>query len=209
VMLRHAPAGPSAADVARGVELPPDSLVRVEITVPAPRRGWLVLPPVTISSRHPFGLFRAWHRAALPARALVYPCPEGSRALPPRRRSERSTTTRHGPGGEDFSGLREYRPGDPTRMIHWKAVARGDQIPLKLYDDGGGETLWLRFEDTVGDLEARLSQLTAWVLAASAAGHRYGLVLPAERLAPDGDEAHREACLRRLALHGLEEPADG
>ncbi|NIO12862.1 MAG: hypothetical protein GTN86_13155, partial [Xanthomonadales bacterium] len=53
-------------------------------------------------------------------------------------------------------------------------------------------------------LEARLSQLSRWVVDAHAAGIRYGLDIPGKRLAPDDGEAHRHACLRALALYSPE-----
>ena len=54
------------------------------------------------------------------------------------------------------------------------------------------------------DVEARLSRLTRWVLAADKEGLRYGLRLPGSEIAPGHGDAHRCACLRELALHGLE-----
>ena len=62
-----------------------------------------------------------------------------------------------------------------------------------------------RFEDVAAPgTEACLSQLTAWVLHADAHGLHYGLELPGMRLEPAGGPAHRDACLRHLALFGLD-----
>ena len=48
--------------------------------------------------------------------------------------------------------------------------------------------------------EARLSRLTAWVLAAHRAGAAFGLRLPGLEIALAQGEAHRRVCLEALAL---------
>ena len=53
------------------------------------------------------------------------------------------------------------------------------------------------------DLEARLEQMAAWIVAAHARGERYGLVIGVITFAPDSGSKHRERCLRELALHGV------
>jgi uncharacterized protein (DUF58 family) len=60
----------------------------------------------------------------------------------------------------------------------------------------------LRWVDTaaLGGVEARISQLTRWVLEADRGGTPFGLQLPALELAPATGPAHRERCLRALAL---------
>jgi uncharacterized protein (DUF58 family) len=56
-----------------------------------------------------------------------------------------------------------------------------------------------------GELEQRLEQLAAWVVAAHARGERYGLKLDHAEVAPDGGNEHRERCLDALALYGSDE----
>jgi len=65
--------------------------------------------------------------------------------------------------------------------------------------------LWLDLAATpaAAALDARLSRLCAWVLAAEQQGLDYGLRLPGTHLAPAHGQAHRDACLRALALCGL------
>ena len=60
--------------------------------------------------------------------------------------------------------------------------------------------LWLHWHQVQGlDIEARLSRLAAWIVAADAAGHAWGLSLPGVELAPDNGAAHRHAALQALA----------
>ncbi|MCY1452249.1 hypothetical protein D9M71_691590 [compost metagenome] len=65
-----------------------------------------------------------------------------------------------------------------------------------------GRDLWLDLEQLDGDLEHRLGLLCHWVLQFSCRGQPFGLRLGAQQLEPDTGDAHREACLRALALFG-------
>jgi uncharacterized protein (DUF58 family) len=63
------------------------------------------------------------------------------------------------------------------------------------------QDLWLEWNALAHlDHEARLSQLTRWVLDADALQRRYGLRLPGTLIAPGQGEAHRFQCLKALAL---------
>jgi uncharacterized protein (DUF58 family) len=53
------------------------------------------------------------------------------------------------------------------------------------------------------DTEARLEQLTRWVVDAEETGDRYGLELPGVHIAPNRGAQHRHECLAALAVHGL------
>jgi uncharacterized protein (DUF58 family) len=62
------------------------------------------------------------------------------------------------------------------------------------------QDLWLDWRDTQGrDPEARLSRLTAWILAAERLGQPYGLRLAGKEIVPSLGAAHRQACLQALA----------
>lgn len=204
LVVRH---GAAARERSQRVDVATGEVRRVDLAIHAPQRGWLALGSVTLATRFPFGLFRAWSTPALDMHALVYPRPAGTRPLPDSAAETSREGGRRGLGREDFAGLRPYRSGDSPRRIHWKAVARGQEVPVKLFSGASAADLQLRWEDTVGHREERLSQLCRWVLDADLAGHRYGLDLPGVRRAPDSGPAHRDACLRALALFEL--PAAG
>jgi len=179
------------------------ALARVELAVHAPRRGRLELGRVVIATRYPLGLFRAWSVLALEAVCVVYPRPAGRRELPAGETSSLRDGGSSSRGTDDFAGLRRYLPGDSSRQIHWKAVAREQEIPVKVFAGASANGLVLRWHDTPGtDTEARLSQLCRWVLEAEARGIRYALELPGERLPAGLGGEHRERALRVLALHG-------
>jgi uncharacterized protein (DUF58 family) len=100
-------------------------------TVENPRRGIYAGGEVVIESRAPFGLFYGRRRTRAASDTVVYPRTFDVAGLPPSAvtdaewgdRSESSTLHR-GHGGE-FWGVRDYRPGDPARLVAWKKSARG------------------------------------------------------------------------------------
>jgi uncharacterized protein (DUF58 family) len=103
----------------------------VGYTVENPRRGIYAGGEVVIESRAPFGLFYGRRRTRAASDTVVYPRTFDVAGLPPSAvtdaewgdRSESSTLHR-GHGGE-FWGVRDYRPGDPARLVAWKKSARG------------------------------------------------------------------------------------
>ena len=106
-------------------------------------------------------------------------------------------------GVDDFAGFRLYQPGDPTRQIHWKGMARAQQPHSKVFTTLRGTDLWLDW-DALGDLdtETKLSRLCRWVLDAEAGGLNYGLRLPTLDISPHHGPGHRHRCLEALALYG-------
>lgn len=178
----------------------------VELAVPAARRGWLRIDRFVLETRFPLGLVRAWSVLSPPARCLVYPALETP--APPLPVAHDSGTHDHGTrgGSEDFAGLREYREGDAQRHIAWRLAARNEaELHTKLFHGGSDARLVLDWSSIPAgvDTERRLSRLASWVLAAERAGMRYGLRLPDVRIETGRGAAHRERCLRALALHGF------
>ena len=88
----------------------------------------------------PLGL--AWRsaRIELPWQVTVFPSLLGAstRALPPdasRRREAGMRNVRRRGEGRLFEGLREWVPGDETRIIDWKATARRGKPMARQYED--------------------------------------------------------------------------
>ena len=109
---------------------------------------------------------------------------------------------------DDFQGLRAYAPGDSPRRINWRVFGRRNELTVNRFDgDAGGAALWLAWEQAPGDGESRISQLTAWVLAAEHSGREYGLRLPDQSLAPARGRTHHDQSLTLLAHFESELPA--
>jgi uncharacterized protein (DUF58 family) len=189
------------------VDVPPQSVRRAEVPIPAPTRGIIRIDRLRLSTSHPFGLFRVWTWVHVPLTLTVYPRPNGSLPMPAQGGL---TPGRHlrGSGAQDeWLSLRAFREGDSPRQVDWKAYARGSPLLVKEYGASAAELRIFDFSQLSGlDTEARLQQLTRWIVDAHARGERYGLILLNTHIPPDIAPEHRHACLSALALHGLKDP---
>jgi uncharacterized protein (DUF58 family) len=184
------------------VDIPPGALAEVVLAVPAPARGWLPLGRVMLETRFPLGLFRAWSYVEPDARCLVYPRPERSQLPPPSAEAAAGALRSPVPGNDDFAGLRGYQLSDSPRHVAWKAVARSGDMLTKQFTGEAAAELWLDWRALPAlAVEARLSRLAGWVLAADRGGASYGLRLPGTEIAPGRGDAQRAACLQALALY--------
>ncbi|HEX5056407.1 MAG TPA: DUF58 domain-containing protein [Gammaproteobacteria bacterium] len=173
----------------------------LELHVPAERRGRLQLGRIRIWSEFPLGLFHVWSWIEPDANLIVYPRSSGTKYSTAFNRSRNGKWTANDIGHDDFAGLRRYHPGDSSRHIDWKAVARGYEILTKQFTDSAGDEIWLDWDHLQHlDPEQRLSQLCRWVLDLHRSNCKYGLKLPDCRIEPSRGEAHKHECLTRLAL---------
>jgi uncharacterized protein (DUF58 family) len=177
----------------------------VSIPVAAERRGWLEPGRITVDTRFPLGLLRAWSYIQPDMRCLVYPKPDDGRLPMPEPSGGSGEKRVAGGGSDDFAGLRPYQVSDSPRHINWKAVARGQALQTKVFSGRAAAELWLDWNQLPANLdpESKLSRLTRWVLSADQDGLRYGLRLPGLERSPDAGASHHLACLRELALYGL------
>ena len=99
--------------------------------------------------------------------------------------------------------MRRYTPGDPLSRIHWKALARFDELYTKEFDGAQGQpALWLRWDDVkAAGIEEKLSQLCRWIVEAHAQNREYGLEIPGTKIDPADGESHQQSCLVALALY--------
>lgn len=187
------------------LDVPADGACSVELHLPTQRRGWLRPRRLRVESRYPLGLLVAWSWVDLDQALLVYPRPRaGDLPLLAGHGEDDDDEGRHvlGPGADDYQGLRAYQPGDSRRRLHWKAYSRGQGLFVKDFAALAGRDIWLDLEQLDGDLEQRLGLLCHWVLQFTSRGQPFGLRLGAQQLEPDTGDAHREGCLRALALFG-------
>ncbi|HEY3860909.1 MAG TPA: DUF58 domain-containing protein [Verrucomicrobiae bacterium] len=120
-------------------DLPPGGQCELPATLVPLRRGVLRLTGATVACPDPFGLFRLLRKIPLPETLLVLP---KRHAMPV---FELPGTMKYQAGGvslassvgesEEFVSLREYRPGDPLRRMHWKGFAKLGKPIVKEYQE--------------------------------------------------------------------------
>ncbi|ANE43091.1 transglutaminase [Deinococcus puniceus] len=187
---------------------PAEAAGRFTLKLPAQARGPLTLPRVQIAAYDSLGLWR-WVQVlpladvGLEVLPAVFPAPEQSAPPPTRRTGAAGEGLTRTAGTEDFSGLRAYVPGDSPRLVSWKHAARTGTLLTREFDAPAGTALMFDWADTaaLGNTEARLSRLSAWIGAARASGLPFGLTLPGHTLPVAAGEAHARASLTALALH--------
>ena len=103
------------------------------------RRGVLRLTGTTIACPDPLGLFQSLRKIPHPQNILILP---KRYHIPP---FELPGTMKYQQGGvsmassvgesEEFASLREYRPGDPMRRMHWKSFAKAGRPIVKEFQE--------------------------------------------------------------------------
>ena len=185
-------------------DLPPRHALTVTLMLPTGRRGWLPAPRITLETRYPLGLLRAWSYWEPDLCCLVYPRPAPHGAAFPELPDGSGEGAPRGTGTDDFAGLRDLRDNDNPRLIAWRraslALATDAPLPAKHFTGSVAAQVILDIDLASGDLETRIALLTRWVLDADAAGLSYGLKLREVEFAPARGEGHRLACLHALAL---------
>jgi len=178
-----------------------------------PRRGVHHLTGLRISTRFPFGLLRRSIDLDVPAELLVYPAllPVSEVALSSglAEMNDRQSTARTRRG--EFESLREFRPGDDPRDIHWRTSARRGRRFVRQFEGNTGRLVVLALDDapTKESPSGRNPEApfeAAVSLAASAAvvllrqGFQVGLVTSSAFLAPSAGNTQASRILKHLAL---------
>ncbi|MBO0697875.1 MAG: DUF58 domain-containing protein [Zavarzinella sp.] len=127
------------------------SAYRPRVRATFPRRGRYTLEPLTVRSSYPFGLAGRTISLLPPDEIIVLPRP--ARVDAERLRTwmfrawvagdERRKLRRVVERAAEIHGLRDYRPGDPPRRVHWKATARRNRLTVREYEDAAPPRLLL------------------------------------------------------------------
>ncbi len=122
----------------------PQSQQALSYTVRPDQRGEFDWGDVQVRQLGPLGL--AWHDWTVPAAqtVAVYPDLVGLRALSVRLAVQNSGSLRQARRlgqGTEFAELREYRVGDDTRLIDWKATARRSRPLVRVLEPEREQTL--------------------------------------------------------------------
>lgn len=168
----------------------------------------LRLPPAGVPLRlflrsaYPLGLFQARRELQVILRQPRVPVLSGSLPLPapePGSGAEISSGgVLGGAEGEDFAGVREWRPGDSLRRVDWRALARGRPLLVKTWSGGGGQHHFDWHALPLPEAE-RPGQLARWIEEAARLGLTWRLSLPNRELPAGTGRVHAERGLAALA----------
>jgi len=128
-----------------------------------PRRGRYQFGPLRLSTRFPMGLVRHQLIVDDQRQVLVRPrlgtLKSGWMELIREHESGSQRMSRRGLLEADFHGLREWRPGDSRRWIHWRTSARRGSIVVRQFEQRRSQNmailvdLWQPSEPTAADIE--------------------------------------------------------
>lgn len=131
------------------------------------RRGPLDATAWVLEAADPLGLFKRKRRTQDAEMALALPRFTSLAARREVHEIEASVAAPRAGTGTELFGVREYRPGDPLRRIHWRSSARHGELIVREYEPPGVQTLAIICDPRpptreVADQVARLAASEAW-----------------------------------------------
>lgn len=104
-----------------------------------PQRGVYYIGPAIVSTTFPMGLVRGSFEAGQVTEVYVAPLigtltPTWDRRLQSDACGSLAMRRRRGMEEDEFYGLRQWRSGDSTRQIHWRATAKHGEPIIKQFD---------------------------------------------------------------------------
>ncbi|MBF2099145.1 MAG: DUF58 domain-containing protein [Gloeomargaritaceae cyanobacterium C42_A2020_066] len=194
------------------LRIDPGETVQGIYRVTFPQRGQWLFTGYELRTSFPFELFRKLVRRSRPAGLLVYPNPLEPPAMVLATLGERGSRRRPAQGqGSDFFGLRDFRPGDDVRAIHWKTSARRDQWLVREMERQDAESVTLCLDHRWqpqgrraavhrADLERAISLCAGLAQRLIGWGYSVTLVTLDQRTTAGQDTLHLDTLLRVLAM---------
>ncbi len=147
--------------------LVPRSGWRHQVDLSGMRRGPVGASAWVVESSDLAGMFRSRRTTPDAEVALVLPRFASLAHRPQTRELEASIAAPRAGSGTELFGVREYRPGDSLRRIHWRSSARHGELVVREYEPPGVQTLGIfcdpePADPEVADQVARLAASEAW-----------------------------------------------
>lgn len=190
-----------ASQLSIRLEKTPLQEIQLVVPIQTADRGYFALPPITISSRYPFGIFKVWGYIYFEEYYYVYPRPidPGFWPVP---YVDQDITKKHMMGDEELYELKQVEnPWVAPNLIAWRIAAKGQGWYLKTMNSYEAQYWLFKLNDLPAkNLEIKLQHLSHWLQTAELNGLMYGLELNTSTQFSRGKE-HLKYCLRQLALY--------
>lgn len=190
------------------LRIPPGETLEKRYEAVLPRRGVFHFEGIWLECRYPFGLTMNAIRYELPEQCVVFPRLQAIHDESILQTGRHGDIERHEKGfGFNLYGLREYREGESSRLIHWRTSAKLDQPMLKEFEDEMQRHLTILFEST-GDptlvydevFEQAVSQAASLAAYYTAANWQVELITLSGSIPHGTGNAHLRRILYHLAL---------
>ena len=117
----------------------PGSTATAGLTRTAVKRGVFEDGPVLLSTAAPFGLTKTKRESSVRSRLIVHPAWVELRDFPlpdtAAATSDEAFAAIRSGHGEVFAGVRDYRPGDQRRWVHWRSTARTGRLVVREHEE--------------------------------------------------------------------------
>ena len=199
--------------VRRGAAVWPYRRVRWQRRLACLRRGAYTLAGQVVRVGDPFGLMERQASVADPTEIVVYPRVVALRRLGlPLHHTSLDAVSARSPATDPTrtAGLRDYRPEDPLRLIHWPTTARRGALQVRVLEPTTSlrvhlvldvRGFWLGvYRDTL--LELAISALASVALYLHEQGQPVGMLAntdPPLEIRPGASVSHLQLILEALA----------
>lgn len=175
-------------------EIGPQESKVVEVLWTPPKRGHNKAPSLRLNSQFPSGLFNAWKIKKFTDEIIVYPALTGQKNYPDTAQSPHESIG-------VLREIRDYKPGDSPRRIHWRSLAKNGQLRTMVHESQDGQSCHFAWEQ-LGNmkLEDKLSQLALWLHQAQTNSQSWTLTLPDHEYSSLAGTQSYHAALKALAL---------
>ena len=155
------------SEMTMGTGVVPKEGWRREAVAGRVRRGPLSATSWRISTSDPLGLFVARKRQPDGEAALALPRFTTLSSHRQVHELEAAAAAPRAGSGTELFGVREYRPGDSLRRIHWRSSARHDELMVREFEPPGVQTLAIFVDaapatSAIADQIARIAASEAW-----------------------------------------------
>ncbi len=169
-----APRGPAglvgfigSEQITAATGLVPRSGWRRTVELDVLRRGPVGARACAVESSDVAGMFRSRRSSPDAEVALVLPRFVSLAGKVQARELEATVAAPRAGSGTELFGVREYRPGDSLRRIHWRSSARHGELVVREYEPPGLQTLGIFCDPSPGTVDvadqlARLAASEAW-----------------------------------------------